>query len=69
MFIFILIFLILKYFLKPKYYKKKLKLKMTTDNSFIPYTHHNKKPTWVKNEVIYLSTYLKLNSKQDKICL
>jgi len=31
---------------------------MTTDNSFIPYTHHNKKPTWVKNEVIYLKVHL-----------
>jgi len=58
MFIFILIFLIFKYFLKPKYYKKKSKLKITTDSSFIPYTSHNKKPTWVKDEVIYLKVYL-----------
>ena len=58
MFIFILIFLILKYFLKAKYYKKKSKLKITTNSRFIPYRSHNKKPTWVKDEVIYLKIHL-----------
>ena len=57
MFIFILIFLILKYFLKPKYYKKASKQKDINKN-FIPYTSHNKKPTWVKDKVIYLKVHL-----------
>jgi len=57
MFIFILIFLILKYLLKPKYYKKKSKLKTITD-TFIPYTIHNQKPSWVADEIIYLKVHL-----------
>lgn len=57
MFIFILLILILKHLFTPKYYKKKTKIQKK-DNLFIPYTTHNKKPTWVKNEVIYLKVHL-----------
>ena len=55
----LLIFFILlfKHLFKPKYYKKKIKLK-SIKNNCIPYNTHNKKPTWVKNEVIYLKIHL-----------
>ena len=57
MLIVILLILIFKHLFKPKYYKKKTKVQKK-DNLFIPYTTHNKKPTWVKNEIIYLKVYL-----------
>jgi len=49
--------LILKHFFKPKYYKKTSKQKHL-NKIFIPYTSHNKKPSWVKDEVIYLKIHL-----------
>jgi len=57
MILFIFFVLILKYFFGPKYYKKASKQK-NIKNNFIPYTSHNKKPIWVKDEVIYLKVYL-----------
>jgi len=48
----------LKQFFKPKkYYKQNTKRNEET-KTFIPYTSHNKKPSWVKDEVIYLKVHL-----------
>jgi len=44
-------------FKSKNYYKKKSK-EEESSKTFIPYTSHNKKPSWVKNEVIYLKVYL-----------
>ena len=49
----------LKQFFRPqKYYKQKFKKNKEKIKTFIPYTTHNKKPSWVKNEVIYLKVHL-----------
>ena len=39
----------------PKYHKQKPKV---TEDIFIPYVHHNKKPPWVKDKVMYLKVHL-----------
>ena len=57
MLIILLFILIFKHLFKPKYYKKKVKIK-SIKNDFIPYTTHNQKPTWVKDKVIYLKVHL-----------
>ncbi len=54
------IILLIKYlwyhFLKaPQYHKQKPK---TTKEIFIPYAHPNKKPSWVKDKVLYLKVHL-----------
>jgi hypothetical protein len=55
------LFLLLKYFLyrlhdyffKETFYKQKV-----TEEAFIPYFHPNKKPSWVKDKVMYLKVHL-----------
>ena len=54
------IILLIKYlwysFFRPKtYYKQKPK---ETETIFVPYSHPNKKPTWVKEKVMYLKVHL-----------
>ena len=41
-----------------KYYKQKVKKDKEKIETFIPYTTHNKKPSWVQDEVIYLKVHL-----------
>ena len=41
-----------------KYYQPKAKKDKEKIEIFIPYTTHNKKPSWVKDEVIYLKVHL-----------
>ena len=43
-------------FKQKNYYKQKSK--KVKSETFIPYTTHNHKPSWVKDEVIYLKVYL-----------
>ena len=45
---------ILHYFKPTQYFKKS----NTTEENFIPYTHPNKKPAWVKKRVMYLKVHL-----------
>jgi len=42
------------------YYKQKAKKEKqkTETKTFIPYTSHNKKPSWIQDEVIYLKVHL-----------
>ena len=44
------------HFFKPHTYRKQ-KPKVTED-IFIPYVHHNKKPPWVRDKIIYLKVHL-----------
>ena len=56
-FIFLLHYLFqkLKQLFKPKnYYKSKKR----NNQTFIPFRSHNKKPSWVKDELIYLKVHL-----------
>lgn len=48
--------LILNYFKPTQYYKKEVKEE--TEENFVPYTHPNKKPSWVKDKVMYLKAHL-----------
>jgi len=60
-FIFLLHYLFqkLKQLFKPKNYsKKKSKTAKEKRETFIPYTTHNQKPSWVQDEVIYLKVHL-----------
>ena len=43
------------YFQEDTFYHKKTK---ETEEIFVPYTHPNKKPAWVKEKVIYLKVHL-----------
>jgi hypothetical protein len=45
-------------FQSKNYYQQKSKKDKVKSKSFIPYSTHNKKPSWVKDEVIYLKVYL-----------
>jgi len=44
-----------KHFIKETFYKQKPK---EIEDIFIPYSHPNKKPSWVKDKVIYLKVHL-----------
>lgn len=48
--------LILNHFKPTQYYKKEIKSE--TEENFVPYTHPNKKPSWVKDKVLYLKVHL-----------
>ena len=49
----------LKQLFKPKnYYKQKSKKVKLKGLTFIPYNNHNRKPSWVQDEVIYLKVHL-----------
>jgi len=49
----------LKQLFRPKtYYKQKAKKEKEKIETFIPYTTHNKKPSWVQDELIYLKIHL-----------
>ena len=49
----------LKQLFKPKnYYKQKSKKVKLEELTFIPYNNHNRKPSWVESEVIYLKVHL-----------
>jgi hypothetical protein len=47
-----------QFFQSNNHYHQKSKKDKVNSKSFIPYTSHNKKPSWVKDEVIYLKIHL-----------
>ena len=51
-----LLYVILSYFNPTQYYKREVKVEEKIN--YIPFTHPNKKPSWVKEKLIYLKVHL-----------
>ena len=52
------LYTLLKHYLRPHSYYKKQPKEIAETEQYVPFTHPNKKPEWVKDRVMYLKVHL-----------